>query len=136
MEQPRRAPARQAPLGDPRRDLQATQFLYAQREESAHPGTVPEQRTSLLWRNRTFARYGGPAGWQDAIGANTRFEGAICQWIPTEQCPLLALRARRSHARGARGSACPHGLNTDISQSSLMSPAGSSYPLTDSAAPP
>src|SRR6266404_4724660 len=26
-----------------------------QRERSAHAGTVPEKRTSLLWRNRTFA---------------------------------------------------------------------------------
>src|SRR5439155_1589829 len=55
LEQPRRAPARQTPLGDPRQDLQPIQFLHAQREESGHPGTVPEKRTSLLWRNRTFA---------------------------------------------------------------------------------
>src|SRR2546428_7443328 len=55
LEQPRCAPARQAPLGDPRQDLQAIQFLHAQREGSVHPGTVPEKRTSLLWRNRTFA---------------------------------------------------------------------------------
>src|SRR5207247_2006715 len=52
---PRRAPACQPPLGDPRQDLQAIQFLHAQREGSSHPGTVPEKRTSLLWRNRTFA---------------------------------------------------------------------------------
>src|SRR3989454_1175418 len=55
LEQLRRAPARQAPLGDPRQDLQAIQLLHAQREGSVHPGTVPEKRTSLLWRNRTFA---------------------------------------------------------------------------------
>src|SRR5438876_834564 len=55
LEQPRRTPARQPPLGDPRQDLQAIQFLHAQREGSSHPGTVPEKRTSLLWRNRTFA---------------------------------------------------------------------------------
>src|SRR5436309_4644307 len=55
LEQPRRAPACQPPLGDPRQDLQAIQFLHAQREGSSHPGTVPEKRTSLLWRNRTFA---------------------------------------------------------------------------------
>src|SRR5438034_1204780 len=55
LDQPRRAPARQPPLGDPRQDLQAIQFLHAQPEGSSHPGTVPEKRTSLLWRNRTFA---------------------------------------------------------------------------------
>ncbi len=51
----RRPPARQAPLGDAGQDIQAIQFLHAQRERSVHPGTVPEKRTSLLWRNRTFA---------------------------------------------------------------------------------
>jgi len=30
LEQRRRAPARQVPLGDPRQDLQAMQFLHAQ----------------------------------------------------------------------------------------------------------
>ena len=51
----RRPPARQAPLGEAGHDVQAIQFLHAQREGSGHPGTVPEKRTSLLWRNRTFA---------------------------------------------------------------------------------
>src|SRR5947208_3306771 len=55
LQEGRRPPARQPPLGDPRQDLQAIQFLHAQREGSSHPGTVPEKRTSLLWRNRTFA---------------------------------------------------------------------------------
>src|SRR5882724_888530 len=55
LEQLRRAPARQAPLGDPRQDLQAIQLLHAQREGSSHPGTVPEKRTSLVWSNRTLA---------------------------------------------------------------------------------
>jgi hypothetical protein len=50
-----RPPARQAPLGEAGHDVQAIQLLHAQREKSGHPGTVPEKRTSLLWRNRTFA---------------------------------------------------------------------------------
>src|SRR5216110_2310559 len=55
LEQLRRAPARQARLGDPRQNLQAIQLLHAQREGVQPSRHVPEHRTSLLWRTRTFA---------------------------------------------------------------------------------
>src|SRR5438874_1603381 len=54
-QQRRGVATREPPLRDADHQLQPIQFLHAQGEVSAHPGTVPEKRTSLLWRNRTFA---------------------------------------------------------------------------------
>src|SRR5439155_1453438 len=54
-QQRRGVATREPPFRDADHQLQPIQFLHAQGEVSAHPGTVPEKRTSLLWRNRTFA---------------------------------------------------------------------------------
>ena len=72
-QQRRRPPARQAPLGEAGHDVQALQFLHAQRERSGHPGTVPEKRTSLLWRNRTFAL--GAYRRTSGMGRSVNFHG-------------------------------------------------------------
>ena len=53
--QPRRPTPRQPTLGDPGHDLQSVQFLHRQPHRVRHRPIVGEKRTSLLWRNRTFA---------------------------------------------------------------------------------
>ena len=50
-----RAPLRQTPLGDASHDLQSVQLLVAQCHVLRHATRVARSRTSLNWRNRTFA---------------------------------------------------------------------------------